>query len=355
MASQNSTWPIAYELTHTEDAGAGLKVLGLTVQKRTQNQLQDLSVSFADSGKLIVRGDVQYLPKSLQKVLDLIAHNPARSHKFQTPDSKMIPIEWRSEESTQPPLVHTLKISFWMVTDLLVRFSPEQVARKLSQPLLHQIYDQTEGWVARGLNKRISFALTRLLVKTNLKPNHITAMNLLLGLVGCLGLMSASYGWALWGAVLLQMNAVFDACDGEVAKLKGETTILGSWMDAIADDILTNVMFFALVFGIYLETQSSLVYTFGMLSVSASLGVTFFTYYHRIVHRQHGLSDSASPMLKRDNFIFLVLVFSLLGWREMLLIFLVPIWIAFVKQFSSFVYGLFAGQQSLSHGDHGGA
>jgi 1L-myo-inositol 1-phosphate cytidylyltransferase / CDP-L-myo-inositol myo-inositolphosphotransferase len=115
--------------------------------------------------------------------------------------------------------------------------------RVAERALLASLRKPTDGFVSRHLNRRISLAITRLLVRTGIRPNAIS-----ISLVGvALGAFAAAaFGGHWWGlalsGLLYQAHSVLDGCDGEIARLTYRFSRSGQWLDSIGD-ALANYLF----------------------------------------------------------------------------------------------------------------
>lgn len=249
------------------------------------------------------------------------------------------------------------------VADLLKNHRPAVVIKQLSDALFAEIFSKTNGWVARSLNKKISFRLTHLLVRTNITPNQITAFNFIMGVLGCLFLISSQWMVRVLGACIIQFNSILDGCDGEVARLKVCRSRFGAWFDTISDDVLNNIMFVCIYIGLYRQTHSEVFLKACIATTLASLGVSFFIYHYLIKHdtqnaahfrlswenkselkpgtpAKAGWFDAIKPILKRDFFIFVVMILVFLDFRMTLTLLFAPIWVAFFLYLASFLYGI---------------
>ncbi|MGH7360494.1 MAG: CDP-alcohol phosphatidyltransferase family protein, partial [Candidatus Methylomirabilales bacterium] len=65
------------------------------------------------------------------------------------------------------------------------------------------------------LTLRLSRPVTRLLLRTPLTPNQVTAGNLMVGLAALAGFAMGGIRWGVAGALLLQVYTILDHCDGE--------------------------------------------------------------------------------------------------------------------------------------------
>ncbi|MBB4934558.1 phosphatidylglycerophosphate synthase [Lipingzhangella halophila] len=87
--------------------------------------------------------------------------------------------------------------------------------------------------------------------RTSLTPNQLTVAALVLGLgaAGCFAM--ASWPWLVAGALLFHLSFVLDCMDGKIARLKGNGTIFGSWLDYVFDRMRVLVCAIALMGGQY--------------------------------------------------------------------------------------------------------
>ena len=112
-------------------------------------------------------------------------------------------------------------------------FSKEQAAAA-ERALCASLAKDTDGYLAR-LDRHVSVALSRVLLRLPVTPNAITTASLVLGLWGAWLLASGAYGRQLAGAFLLWFCCILDGCDGEVARLKLLRSKAGAAYDLWAD------------------------------------------------------------------------------------------------------------------------
>lgn len=185
-----------------------------------------------------------------------------------------------------------------------------------------------DGWTSRYLNRYISLAISRWLVKTPLLPNQVSVGILMLGIAGGLVATRGDYWSLLLGAFLFQSQSVLDGCDGEMSRITYRGSLLGEWLDTVGDDI-TNYGFFAgSAWGLYSHTGQLAYLVAGVVTVCCGLLASGLEY--RYLYRigsgdllKYPLSQSTSsntgvmgligPLFKRDTFVFLTLIAALLG------------------------------------------
>jgi phosphatidylglycerophosphate synthase len=90
------------------------------------------------------------------------------------------------------------------------------------------------GPVARWLNKPLSFRVTRhVLCRLPVTPNQVSVAA---GLVGVLGCVLIARGGFVAGFLLAHLQSVLDGCDGELARVRFQSSKLGEWLDTVIDD-----------------------------------------------------------------------------------------------------------------------
>lgn len=111
-----------------------------------------------------------------------------------------------------------------------------------------------DGFVSRNLNRHVSLFISRRIAHTRIDPNHISAVNLVLGLLG--GVIAALGGYwpFLAAAALLKANSILDGVDGELARMRIQASLLGEWLDTISDDLSNQAFFIGVAVGAWRMT-----------------------------------------------------------------------------------------------------
>jgi phosphatidylglycerophosphate synthase len=108
-----------------------------------------------------------------------------------------------------------------------------------------------EGMVDTYVNRRISRVFTRLFLKLRVSPNTITGMSTLIGLLAAVAFAFGTYISGIIGALLLQLSAIVDCCDGEVARITFAESRLGEQLDLYADNVVHIALFAGLAWGVF--------------------------------------------------------------------------------------------------------
>lgn len=102
--------------------------------------------------------------------------------------------------------------------------------------LFRALRKRVDGPVSRYLNRPISIFLTRRLVRTGVTPNQMTVVANAIGVLGIVLVFQATWLSVVLGAALVQAQSILDGCDGELARLKLQSSRLGEWLDNVLDD-----------------------------------------------------------------------------------------------------------------------
>ena len=111
-----------------------------------------------------------------------------------------------------------------------------------------------EGWRRPlgyyTLQRFPSIYITRLLLATPIKPNHITILGFFIGLAGCAFLLQWTWYLKFIGIGLLYLNVLFDKVDGELARYKKIYSLKGVYLDYLNHLLFPSFFLLALSIGI---------------------------------------------------------------------------------------------------------
>ncbi|MBJ7902951.1 CDP-alcohol phosphatidyltransferase family protein [Streptomyces sp. NPDC004549] len=91
-------------------------------------------------------------------------------------------------------------------------------------------------------------------MRTRITPNQITWGALLLGLGAAACFAQGSWHWLIAGALVYHLSFILDCMDGKVARLTGQGSVFGAWLDYIFDRIRVMACAVALMAGQYQRT-----------------------------------------------------------------------------------------------------
>jgi len=81
----------------------------------------------------------------------------------------------------------------------------------------------------------------------SITPTQITILSLVAGLVSvCCYMIDSSVG-LMWGALFLYLKIFLDNVDGNLARVKGEVSRLGRFLDSLIDFIVSFLRFLSMI------------------------------------------------------------------------------------------------------------
>jgi phosphatidylglycerophosphate synthase len=108
----------------------------------------------------------------------------------------------------------------------------------------------TDGPIAR-FDRALSTRLSRHIVRTPLRPNHITMIGTSIGCLAAWSLARGTYLSGVIGTLLFWFAVIIDGCDGEVARLKFQESFFGYVFDVTTDNLVHVALFIGLGVGLY--------------------------------------------------------------------------------------------------------
>ncbi len=109
----------------------------------------------------------------------------------------------------------------------------------------------TDGPVSKYLNRPLSLRLTRCLLNTHISPNKISFFSFIISLIASFSFFLGKYTYLLLGGFLAQASSIIDGCDGEIARLKLQSSNFGAWLDSVLDRYADAFLLFGLTMYAY--------------------------------------------------------------------------------------------------------
>ncbi len=109
----------------------------------------------------------------------------------------------------------------------------------------------SDGWLTRRVDRRISNALTGLLLPTGVTPNQVTVASLAAGMLASGLFATGSRAAAVAGALLFLGSTIVDGCDGELARLTFRESRFGALLDLVGDNVVHVFLFAGIAYGLY--------------------------------------------------------------------------------------------------------
>lgn len=170
--------------------------------------------------------------------------------------------------------------------------------KKAELLVVKYIIDNTGGYIAKNVNKRISILISLQLAKTRVHPNILTIINMIVGFLSAYYVLQGTYWQVVLGGLLFQLASVFDGVDGEVAKFTFTVSKIGGWLDTIGDNG-TLLLFLIAVSVLYFKNTS----TIAASIIVTLLFVGLFWFIGMIVWYLRKFSESGSLVAYDKEFL----------------------------------------------------
>ena len=183
--------------------------------------------------------------------------------------------------------------------------------------LLRGLIKDSEGFMSRHVERRISLWVTRRLVWTALTPNGMTGVSLAVGLAGAPFFLSVVPEWQVAGALLFLLHSILDGCDGEIARLKFLESSGGAALDFWGDNAVHVAVFGCMALGWSIASGSPWPLFLGVVAVASTLVAAFAVEPHKVAGPTQGAARSAgarmADALANRDFIYLIITLAAFG------------------------------------------
>jgi phosphatidylglycerophosphate synthase len=185
--------------------------------------------------------------------------------------------------------------------------------------LLQSLVKDTEGFMSRHVERRISLAITRRLVATSITPNAMTLVSLAVGLLGAPFFLSADPLLQVTGSLLFLTHSILDGCDGELARLKFLESPGGARLDFWGDNLVHVAVFASMAIGWSMATDATWPLLLGALAVTGTAAAAVLVSRRSAAAPTASTARLAEAVANRD-FIYLVVLLACFGRAHWFLI-----------------------------------
>jgi phosphatidylglycerophosphate synthase len=185
--------------------------------------------------------------------------------------------------------------------------------------LLQSLIKDTEGFMSRHVERRISLAITRRLVATSITPNAMTLVSLAVGLLGAPFFLSADPLLQVTGSLLFLTHSILDGCDGELARLKFLESPGGARLDFWGDNLVHVAVFASMAIGWSMATDATWPLLLGALAVTGTAAAAVLVSRRSAAAPTASTARLAEAVANRD-FIYLVVLLACFGRAHWFLI-----------------------------------
>lgn len=160
---------------------------------------------------------------------------------------------------------------------------------------------------------RLACRLIRPLRNTRIRPNHLTTLRLLSGLLAFAGLSAGGYLWSNVGAACFVVSNFLDHADGELARLTGDSSRFGHYYDLFCDLLSTALLFVGMGIGLSTGDLGRIAVLMGVL---AGIAVTATFHMRHTIEEEHGKTRTRQPSaagFEAEDILYLVPLLTATG------------------------------------------
>ncbi|MHA1626282.1 MAG: bifunctional L-myo-inositol-1-phosphate cytidylyltransferase/CDP-L-myo-inositol myo-inositolphosphotransferase [Candidatus Asgardarchaeia archaeon] len=186
-----------------------------------------------------------------------------------------------------------------------------RMARKLL--IRNSLKGKKDGIISRNINRRISTAISELLVD-RITPNQATIFTFLIGMVsGLFNLLDP-----VLGGLVYQLSSILDGVDGEIARASMRISKFGGWFDSILDRYVD--FFFLSTLAVYARFELEF-WPVIVLAVFGSTMVSYSAERYRAAYVGEELPEIRYLVGRRDERTFLSMILCIFGLiRELFIV-----------------------------------
>jgi len=171
-----------------------------------------------------------------------------------------------------------------------------------------------DGFISRFINRKISERITKFIIEREipLTPNKVTVISFFIAIFS-----SILYVIKLpaLGGIFAQISSIVDGVDGEIARLTGQSTPQGAFLDTVLDRIAD--IFIILGASLFVAKTKGFTWDVLVVSIFALSGDLLVSYIHSeergLEAKIENLKSKVPLFATRDIRIFIIFLFSVIG------------------------------------------
>jgi 1L-myo-inositol 1-phosphate cytidylyltransferase / CDP-L-myo-inositol myo-inositolphosphotransferase len=197
----------------------------------------------------------------------------------------------------------TIGQRFWFDVDTpkSLGLAKRALLQSLSKP-------DEDGFVARYLNRPASRRISEILVRTSISPNGISLLSFAVGIIGAVMFCLGGYTWTILAGLVIQLSSIVDGCDGEVARLRFQSSKFGGWFDTILDRYTDTAIVAGVSFGYWLAHPHAAVWLGAIFALTGFIMASYTKKEFVIRYQSKPPSGLFGKLIKRDLRIFAIML-----------------------------------------------
>ena len=153
----------------------------------------------------------------------------------------------------------------------------------------------TDSFIDRNFNRPVGRIASKALIHTPISPNAISVAGTTIGVLAAWCFTHGKAHLMILGAVLLQLSAIIDCVDGDLARMLHKETRTGKWLNLGGDQLIHLCLLAGMGMGLYRRDDPSGPYLWLGVAAALGVGLSFLTILRA--------EQSESPLPRLDSFI----------------------------------------------------
>jgi phosphatidylglycerophosphate synthase len=162
--------------------------------------------------------------------------------------------------------------------------------------------------------------LVRPLIGTWVRPNHLTTLRLLTGLVACTEFVQGTRAGMWWGGVWWLVSAFLDRADGELARMGNMMSSGGHRYDYYSDTAINTLFFVCIGFGLRDSWLGPAAIPLGLISGFSMLLISVLSEWLELRSPAGTKAYSGKWGFDPDDALYLMAILAWLGWLSAVLV-----------------------------------
>jgi CDP-L-myo-inositol myo-inositolphosphotransferase len=195
---------------------------------------------------------------------------------------------------------------FWIDADTKRNL---KIAEKL---LLSDLIKDEDGYISRYINRKISTKISRVLCNFNITPNAITLISFILSIFAAFLFIHTQYIYILLGGIITQVASIIDGCDGEIARLKFQSSPFGAWLDTVLDRYADVLITISITYACWLIYENVIVWIIGIAAITGFILTSYMKKEYVLRYNKNWPDGIMDKLSKRDLRLFGIFVGAIL-------------------------------------------
>ncbi len=211
----------------------------------------------------------------------------------------------------------TIGERFWFDVDTpkSLNLATKALLQSLSKP-------NEDGFIAHYLNRPVSRRISKILIRTPVSPNGISLLSFAGCIIGAVMFYPGGYIWTILAGLVIQLSSIVDGCDGEVARLRFQSSKFGGWFDTILDRYGDTAVVAGVSFGYWLTHPHATVWLGAIFTLTGFIMASYVKKEFMIRYQSNPPGGLLGKLIKRDLRIFVIMLGALANrpYESMLLV-----------------------------------